>query len=250
MKIPKNSVGTKQLKKNAVNSKKVKDHSLLAKDFKKGQLPRGATGPEGPVGATGSRGAPGTAGAAGVTGPTGESGVTGPTGPTGSAGPGTLLTANGPLLPTLDVVGLPDQISLLPLSGSRQAVTQASLPAFFDQVKDVTQLIPADGTISSISGWLRTETPLNLVGPLWLTASVYLSYGVPVPSELVATRCGTPPLTGAIPAGSIYAFTCRDLDVPVTAGSVGFYGVDARFGGPGGLLSNVPLTGSVAITLE
>jgi hypothetical protein len=36
--IPKNSVGTKQLKNRAVNSNKVKDGSLLLKDFKSGQV--------------------------------------------------------------------------------------------------------------------------------------------------------------------------------------------------------------------
>lgn len=38
--LPKNSVGTKQLKRNAVVSGKVADGSLLRKDFRKGQLPR------------------------------------------------------------------------------------------------------------------------------------------------------------------------------------------------------------------
>jgi hypothetical protein len=37
--LPVNSVGTAQLKNNAVISSKVKDHSLLAVDFKPGQLP-------------------------------------------------------------------------------------------------------------------------------------------------------------------------------------------------------------------
>lgn len=57
--LPKNSVGTKQLKRNAVVSKKVKDFSLLAKDFKRGQVPagpQGPVGPSGPQGATGARG--------------------------------------------------------------------------------------------------------------------------------------------------------------------------------------------------
>ena len=40
--LPKNSVGTKQLRKNAVTGAKVKNASLLAKDFKAGQLPVGA----------------------------------------------------------------------------------------------------------------------------------------------------------------------------------------------------------------
>jgi len=51
-----NTVGTKQLKKNAVISSKVKNRSLLAVDFKAGQLPRGAQGPQGPQGAQGVQG--------------------------------------------------------------------------------------------------------------------------------------------------------------------------------------------------
>src|SRR4051794_30341023 len=38
IKLPKSSVGAKQLKKNAVRSKKVKDHTLLASDAKPGQF--------------------------------------------------------------------------------------------------------------------------------------------------------------------------------------------------------------------
>jgi hypothetical protein len=51
--LPPNSVGTTQLKKNAVISAKVKDGSLLKKDFKAGQLPKGDRGPKGDVGARG-----------------------------------------------------------------------------------------------------------------------------------------------------------------------------------------------------
>jgi hypothetical protein len=54
-----NTVGTKQLKKNAVISSKVKNRSLLAVDFKAGQLPAG------PPGAPGASGAPGQQGPAG-----------------------------------------------------------------------------------------------------------------------------------------------------------------------------------------
>jgi hypothetical protein len=60
--LPKNSVGTAQLKKNAVISSKVKNHSLLAADFKLGQLPAGAAGPPGPAGAAGASGPSGPAG--------------------------------------------------------------------------------------------------------------------------------------------------------------------------------------------
>lgn len=67
-KLPKNSVGPKQIKANAVTSSKVKNRSLLAADFKAGQLPAGAKGApclasdpkcRGPKGDTGAQG-PGT----------------------------------------------------------------------------------------------------------------------------------------------------------------------------------------------
>jgi hypothetical protein len=51
-----NTVGTKQLKKNAVISSKVKNRSLLAVDFKAGQLPRGPKGDKGDKGDTGPPG--------------------------------------------------------------------------------------------------------------------------------------------------------------------------------------------------
>ena len=41
LKLPANSVGTKQLKKNAVTGAKVKDFSLFTNDFAPGQIPRG-----------------------------------------------------------------------------------------------------------------------------------------------------------------------------------------------------------------
>jgi hypothetical protein len=56
LKLPKKSVGTKQLKSNAVTTSKVKNGSLRARDFRAGQLPagaRGATGATGPAGADG-----------------------------------------------------------------------------------------------------------------------------------------------------------------------------------------------------
>lgn len=83
--LPKNSVGTKQIKNNAVNSAKVKDGTLLAKDFRAGQLrsgPQGARGPQGLRGQTGQTGPPGQTGPTGAPGQTGQ---TGPAGPTASA---------------------------------------------------------------------------------------------------------------------------------------------------------------------
>jgi hypothetical protein len=64
LKLPKNSVGEKQIRANAIRSEEVKDRSLREKDFKKGELPRGATGPAGAAGPTGAAGSPGVVGAA------------------------------------------------------------------------------------------------------------------------------------------------------------------------------------------
>jgi hypothetical protein len=57
--LPRNSVGTAQLKNNAVNSAKVRNASLRAADFAPGQLPRGQQGPAGPQGPQGPPGATG-----------------------------------------------------------------------------------------------------------------------------------------------------------------------------------------------
>jgi hypothetical protein len=58
LKLPANSVGTKQLKDGAVTGRKVKPNSLLAKDFKAGQLSPGPRGLQGPQGNKGDPGAP------------------------------------------------------------------------------------------------------------------------------------------------------------------------------------------------
>jgi Collagen triple helix repeat (20 copies) len=65
--LPPNSVGTKQV----ING------SLLKKDFKAGQLPRGKRGPPGRVGTRGAMGPAGPAGPAGPKGATGAPGVPG-----------------------------------------------------------------------------------------------------------------------------------------------------------------------------
>src|SRR5579863_6095459 len=81
--LPKNSVGSRQIQPNAVNSSKVKDGSLLFKDFKPGQLTTPAAGTVGPMGATGAKGTTGAKGATGATGATGTKGTQGQIGPMG-----------------------------------------------------------------------------------------------------------------------------------------------------------------------
>ena len=78
-KLPKNSVGSKQIKGNAITSSKVKGGSLLKDDFKAGQLPAGPVGP------------------GGMQGPQGQKGDTGPSGPAdGPAGGGLAGTYPNP----------------------------------------------------------------------------------------------------------------------------------------------------------
>jgi hypothetical protein len=60
--VPRNSVGTLQLKNNAVTAAKVRNFSLLAVDFRRGQLPQGPAGPAGPGGPQGPPGPPGLSG--------------------------------------------------------------------------------------------------------------------------------------------------------------------------------------------
>lgn len=62
IRLPASSVGTKQLKNGAVNSAKVHDGSLLSTDFKAGQFPAGAQGPQGLQGPVGPQGLQGPVG--------------------------------------------------------------------------------------------------------------------------------------------------------------------------------------------
>lgn len=86
--VPRHSVGTAQLRNGAVSAKKLRNgavtakklrngvvtsakvrrHSLVARDFKVGQLPRGPAGPAGVAGPAGPRGPAGPAGPAGAAG--------------------------------------------------------------------------------------------------------------------------------------------------------------------------------------
>lgn len=64
--LPRNSVGTAQLRKDAVTTTKVRNRSLRAIDFAAGQLPAGPAGPRGATGATGPAGPAGPQGPAGL----------------------------------------------------------------------------------------------------------------------------------------------------------------------------------------
>jgi hypothetical protein len=67
-KLPRNSVGSVQIKPNAVRSSDVKNGSLLSKDFAAGQLTAGTQGPKGDPGTPGTPGTNGTNGTNGLDG--------------------------------------------------------------------------------------------------------------------------------------------------------------------------------------
>jgi collagen triple helix repeat protein len=87
--LPKDSIGSKQLKDNAVDSSNVENHSLLSKDFQSGQLP------DGPQGAQGPQGEQGPQGAQGIQGERGEKGDRGLPGANGSARAYGVIASNG-----------------------------------------------------------------------------------------------------------------------------------------------------------
>jgi hypothetical protein len=71
--LARGSVKSRHIARNAVTSAKVRDRSLLARDFRAGELPAGARGEPGPAGPAGPAGQAGETGAAGATGPRGPS---------------------------------------------------------------------------------------------------------------------------------------------------------------------------------
>jgi hypothetical protein len=107
IKLPKNSVGSKQIKPNAVTGSKVKDGSLFSNDFASGQLPRGPKGD------------------------TGQQGGSGPQGPAGPAGPSSVIyrtkTGQPPLTKDND-----STIATMPLPAGHWLVTSQLLAVDFD----------------------------------------------------------------------------------------------------------------------
>ena len=84
--LPKNSVGSGQLKANAVTAAKIKNGTLTAAKFKAGQLPAGPQGPKGDPGAQGPKGDKGDPGAQGAKGDKGDPGAQGAKGDQGIQG--------------------------------------------------------------------------------------------------------------------------------------------------------------------
>lgn len=182
VKLPKNSVGTKQIKKNAVNSKKVKNGSLLAGDFKAGQLPAGPTGAQGLLGPVGAQGTTGAAGATGATGPTGLKGATGTngtngaTGATGPTGPSTtsVMAGSSTLSTGSQFIGLSgDTVAVAPNAGIDVAIRTPAVPV----------------TASNLSVFIDTAPGALTAGRTFFLSTIS-NAGVPTTTNLFCTISG------------------------------------------------------------
>jgi hypothetical protein len=211
--LPRDSVGTQQLKKGAVTasdvrrgaitSTAVRDRSLRASDFARGVLPAaGATGPQGPVG---PQGVPGSAGATGATGAAGPRGLPGDTGPAGIL-EGRRVTPGGA---AIEPESNPSQGSVTTTNAGRLYVT-LSLAELFVTCNGMTtavrlgirvdgQVVPGSAIqLPTTANELELTTGLTLVG---LTDDVFEPgqqdldlavecVGTPTPSSVAAPNPG------------------------------------------------------------
>jgi BclB C-terminal domain-containing protein len=210
----------------------------------------GATGATGPTGATGATGATGDTGATGATGDTGATGATGDTGATGVAGSGTIFVSGGPASMSTILGGVNNTVAVFPLSGSGisgitpsggtiDLTTQPSLAG---------SSIPRDGTITSISGFYTLNLSQNLVATT-VTLTVQL-YSSPTPNNIYTAIPGAvvtlaPPLTGAVPIGTVSNGITTGLTIPITAGTNIIAVVRADV--TAGIDKAVPINGTVSI---
>jgi hypothetical protein len=168
IKLPANSVGTRQLKKGAVTAAKIKTHSLLAKDFKAGQLRSGAQGPIGPQGpagrdgTNGQNGKPGQDGAPGQDGRTVLNGVGAPPDSSGTPGDFYVDTAT-------DQIYGPKSSAASGAWGSGVALKGATGPSYWTAL---TQSVPTlalnnfyYGAVQGVSTATASEDNVSMLSP-------------------------------------------------------------------------------------
>lgn len=225
--LPRNSVGNAQLKKAAVTSQKVKDHSLLAVDFKPGQLAKvvptayGPAGPQGPAGADGAAGAQGPAGPTGATGPIGDTGAPGPAGAQGPAGLSygnsfqAAPTASVTGCTTVDIVGgvlTPTRTSRVWISGqgrlSADGSTSARLVADIRTTGGTVLGSPDSGSPFPLTATTPTQYVFGAIAYLGLTPVDLIpgTYNVRLRLEQTAGAGSCSPTVTATGAGMTVLF--------------------------------------------
>ena len=139
--LPRNSIGTAQVKPGAITSSDVRDATLRRRDFARGALPAaGGTGSTGTSGPAGPAGAPGPPGPQGATGPAGGRGEDGTDGQTGPGGPTEGVTSNGASISP--PVGAVDETT------ATRTVTTTRPGRLF-----VTRFIPSSTVTCDTGGW-------------------------------------------------------------------------------------------------
>jgi hypothetical protein len=230
--LPANSVGAKQIKRNAVTAAKVKNSSLLASDFRPGQLAAGPAGPVGPPGATGPRGPEGARGPEGSTGPQGPKGDTGTVDTSGFysktesdaryLGQAGALTAriNGPAVdPTNNGIAVS---SYGPVSG---------LSAASGNVSSVETRSPATDLIARDLAMTYTNTAgAGNINVVLMVNGVDTDYRCAIagPAESSCTNTGT----FTVPAGSRLAFQVRQFATGAAGTNAGDVMVGIRLTSP------------------
>jgi BclB C-terminal domain-containing protein len=195
----------------------------------------GPAGANGAAGATGAAGAPGAPGAAGATGATGAPGATGATGATGAVGAtgatgaqgvsgagAILMSGSGtPSVMTTIAGGLNGTVSELPAEGTgvTNGVTLSGSTIDTTNTANQAEIMPRDGTITSLSAYASTTNAMSLVGTtVTLSAQLYESSTpddtfTPIPGAIVTLA---PAFTGVLAIGTITNGTTTGLSIPVT----------------------------------
>jgi collagen type I alpha len=183
----------------------------------------GATGASGQTGATGATGVTGATGASGPTGATGATGTTGATGATGSTGAGAILMSGSGSPAQLTTVsgGLSGNVSEIPAEGIgvTNGVTESGSTIDVTDTDNQAEIMPRDGTITSVSAYFSTSAAQSLVGTtVTVTAQLFESNTpddtfTPVPGAIVTLA---PAFTGVLAVGTIANGTTTGLSIPVT----------------------------------
>jgi len=182
--LPRNSVGTAQIKASAVTGPKVKDGSLSAADFAAGTLLAGAAGPAGPQGEQGIQGLQGVLATLSVT----------QRNPSSVNGSGSTVGSSSPAEPAAGPCTDNCRVSTGPIVVTQQSRIIASAQVAIRNISDSTQTIACyivhdvGGDFSKLT-YASTATATitdATVTTLSLTAAIDASAG----SYDLALRCG------------------------------------------------------------